>query len=201
MRNPANPRDVLGHGRMHHGVIEPLKPRRTRWRSSARSSSSDYGRGVGPPAGRPPALGDGTSRPGSHQAGFPRLRPASSVCMVLKVIADDDGLVKNFSGDRADVLVSCGDLGDQTILTVAQAVVCRRVFAVKGNHDGGGPFPAPITDLHLRIEEFDGLRFGGFNGSWRYKPRGHFLYEQDEAERQLAAFPPVDVFVAHNSPR
>jgi uncharacterized protein len=121
--------------------------------------------------------------------------------MVLTVISDDDGLVKNFSGGRADVLVSCGDLGDQTILTAAQAVACHRVFAVKGNHDSGGPFPAPITHLHLRIEEFGGLRFGGFNGSWRYKPRGHFLYEQDEVERQLAAFPPVDVFVAHNSPR
>ena len=121
--------------------------------------------------------------------------------MVLMAIADDDGLVKNFSRNRADVLVSCGDLADQTILTVTKAVECRRVFAVKGNHDSGGPFPAPIADLHLRIEEFDGLRFGGCNGSWRYKPRGHFLYEQDEVERQLAAFPPVDVFVAHNSPR
>jgi predicted phosphodiesterase len=121
--------------------------------------------------------------------------------MVLTVIGDDDGLVKNLPCERADVLVSCGDLGDQTILTAARAVGCHRVFAVKGNHDGGGPFPAPIMDLHLRIEEFDGLRFGGFNGSWRYKPRGHFLYEQDEVERQLAAFPPVDVFVAHNSPR
>lgn len=121
--------------------------------------------------------------------------------MVLTVIADDDELVKNLSGESPDVLVSCGDLGDQTILTVAKAVKCRRVFAVKGNHDSGGPFPTPITDLHLRTEESGGLRFGGFNGSWRYKPRGHFLYEQDEVERHLAAFPPVDVFVAHNSPR
>lgn len=121
--------------------------------------------------------------------------------MVVTVIADDEELMKNLPGDSADVLVSCGDLGDQTILTVMQAVKSRRVFAVKGNHDSGGPFPVPITDLHLRIEESSGLRFGGFNGSWCYKPRGHFLYEQDEVERQLAAFPPVDVFVAHNSPR
>jgi Icc-related predicted phosphoesterase len=27
------------------------------------------------------------------------------------------------------------------------------------------------------------------------------LYEQDEAEQLLNSFPPVDVFVAHNSPR
>src|SRR5689334_19570372 len=97
-------------------------------------------------AAAPGGSEDGVSRPGSHQAGFLRQRPASSVRMVLMVIADDDGLVKNLAGERADVLVSCGDLGDQTILTVTEAVGCRRVFAVKGNHDSGGPFPAPITN-------------------------------------------------------
>jgi hypothetical protein len=35
-----------------------------------------------------PGSGDAANRPGSHQAGFLRLRPASSVCMVLMVIAD-----------------------------------------------------------------------------------------------------------------
>jgi Icc-related predicted phosphoesterase len=45
------------------------------------------------------------------------------------------------------------------------------------------------------------LCFGGFQGSWKYKPRGNFIYEQAEAEKLLASFPGVDVFVAHNSPR
>jgi len=54
--------------------------------------------------------------------------------------------------------------------------------------------------LHLATHKFGGLKFGGFNGSWRYKPRGNFLYEQDEVEKLLEFFPPVDVFVAHNSP-
>jgi uncharacterized protein len=33
------------------------------------------------------------------------------------------------------------------------------------------------------------------------KPGGHYLYEQSEVEYLLTSFPPVDVFVAHNSPR
>ena len=37
--------------------------------------------------------------------------------------------------------------------------------------------------------------------SWCDKPRGHSLYEQAEVEHLMASFPPVDVFVAHNSPR
>lgn len=42
---------------------------------------------------------------------------------------------------------------------------------------------------------------GGANGSWRYNPRGHFLYEQDEVRGLVGAFPPVDMFLAHNSLR
>jgi hypothetical protein len=121
--------------------------------------------------------------------------------MKLLVIADDDSFTKALTNERADVLISCGDIADEVILQTAQAAQCGRVFAVKGNHDGAGPFPAPILDLHLRTETLDGLTFGGFHGSWRYKPRGRFLYDQDEVADSVAAFPAVDVFVAHNSPR
>jgi Icc-related predicted phosphoesterase len=122
--------------------------------------------------------------------------------MKLLVIADDDSfIIKTTMNVRADVLISCGDMADPVILQTAQAAQCARVFAVKGNHDGAGPFPASIFDLHLRTESFGGLTFGGFRGSWRYKPRGHFLYDEEEVESLVAAFPAVDVFVAHNSPR
>ena len=121
--------------------------------------------------------------------------------MNLLVIADDDAFAKTPMNEHADVLISCGDMADPVILKAAQATQCSRIFAVKGNHDGAAPFPPPILDLHLRTETFGGLTFGGFRGSWKYKPRGHFLYEQDEVKSLLAAFPPVDVFVAHNSPR
>jgi len=117
------------------------------------------------------------------------------------VIADDDSFTKIQTSECADVLISCGDLTDPSILKTAEIAQCSRIFAVKGNHDGAGAFPSPIIDLHLRTESFGGLTFGGFHGSWRYKPRGHFLYDQDEVAELLAAFPQVDVFIAHNSPR
>jgi Icc-related predicted phosphoesterase len=72
---------------------------------------------------------------------------------------------------------------------------------VKGNHDTPTPFPEGITDLHLRKVEFGGLTFGGFNGSWKYKPRGHFPYEQAEATALIERLPAVDILVSHNSPR
>lgn len=117
------------------------------------------------------------------------------------VVADDDSFTKAQLSGFADVLISCGDLVDAIILQTARIARCSRIFAVKGNHDGARPFPAPIVDLHLRAESFSGLTFGGFCGSWRYKPRGNHLYGEDEVAAFLAAFPPVDVFVAHNSPR
>ena len=39
------------------------------------------------------------------------------------------------------------------------------------------------------------------NGSRKYKPRGHFLYDQWEVEELLLSFPPLDVLLSHNSPR
>jgi Icc-related predicted phosphoesterase len=57
------------------------------------------------------------------------------------------------------------------------------------------------VDLHRRTRAHAGVTFGGLNGSWRYKPRGHFLHDQDEVAAWLAAFPPVDVLLSHNSPR
>ena len=121
--------------------------------------------------------------------------------MTLLVIADDDALLNTLPEVPADVLVSCGDLPDQTVLRAAQRCRCRQILAVKGNHDSSAPFAPPIVDLHLHTHVIQGITFGGFCGAWKYKPRGHYLFEQSEVERALAAFPPVDVFVTHNSPR
>ena len=121
--------------------------------------------------------------------------------MILLVIADDNDLRQGLGSEKADILISCGDVADQVILQTAKAARCSHVLAVKGNHDGPEPFQAPILDLHLNAYTIDGVRFGGFQGSWKYKPRGHYLYEEQEIEKLLASFPAIDVFVAHNSPR
>jgi len=121
--------------------------------------------------------------------------------MTLLIIADDESVGRRVPESRADVLVSCGDLPDETILQIASRCACREILAVKGNHDSSAPFRSPIRDLHLTTFQFLGVTFGGFCGSWKYKPKGNYLFEQSEVEQSLAAFPAVDVFVAHNSPR
>jgi Icc-related predicted phosphoesterase len=119
----------------------------------------------------------------------------------ILILADIDDLTWKFGTGSADLIVSCGDISDQVILEASSAFNCRRILAVKGNHDPPGPFPEPIKDLHLRTETHMGITFGGLNGSWKYKPRGNFLYDQLEAEVALSRLPRVDILVSHNSPR
>lgn len=121
--------------------------------------------------------------------------------MNFQIIADDEFAALHTPECSADVLISLGDMPVSVILEVAHRCACKTILAVKGNHDSAEPFPNPVHDLHLRTVEFGGLMFGGFCGSWKYKPKGHHLFEQEEVERSLASFPPVDVFIAHNSPR
>jgi len=121
--------------------------------------------------------------------------------MTLLIIADDESLGPGIPDCNVDLLVSCGDLPDAVILEAVKRCHCREIVAVKGNHDSSAPFPAPIRDLHLNTFEFRGLRFGGFCGSWKYKPRGNYLFEDSEVERLLVGFPAADIFVTHNSPR
>jgi Icc-related predicted phosphoesterase len=121
--------------------------------------------------------------------------------MNVLIIADDESIVRQLPESHVDLLLSCGDFPDEMILLAAQKCKCRSILAVKGNHDSSGPFRAPIQDLHLKTLQFEGFTFGGFCGSWKYKPRGNYLFEQSEVESALAGFPRVDIFVTHNSPR
>ncbi len=103
--------------------------------------------------------------------------------MKIIVIADEDELVGQLPEQKA-----MGRYG------------CPKAFAVKGNHDSSGKFKSNVEDLHLSVVEYQGLKFGGFEGSWKYKPNGNYLYEQDYVEKVLSSFPRVDIFIAHNSP-
>lgn len=121
--------------------------------------------------------------------------------MTILAIADDDSRIGNLHCHSVDVLIACGDLYDAAIQRAIARYHPRQVYAVRGNHDPDAPFPDGIVDLHLTTHLFEGLRFGGFKGSWRYKPRGHHLFEQTEVSDLMHDFPAVDVFVSHNSPR
>lgn len=114
--------------------------------------------------------------------------------MKILVISDIDDFHWERGTGRADLVVSCGDISDRVVMEAAESYGCETILAVKGNHDPNTSFCEPITDMHLQVKEIHGLRFGGLSGSWKYKPRGHFLFEQWEVEKYLSNFPTVDIF-------
>lgn len=121
--------------------------------------------------------------------------------MRVLAIADDDSLVGQLGATGVDLMLCLGDLWDSSLEKARERYAPGKVFGVRGNHDSAAPFPPFVESLHLEIRHHGALSFAGFGGSWRYKPRGHHLFEQEEVSLLLRDFPRVDVFIAHNSPR
>lgn len=121
--------------------------------------------------------------------------------MKALVIADCDDLVFDGLVERVDLVIALGDIAESYINSLRAKLGEATVLAVKGNHDLPNAFSEGIKDLHLTKLTISGTAFGGMNGSWKYKPKGHFLYSQEEARNFMGNFPSVDVFISHNSPR
>lgn len=99
-----------------------------------------------------------------------------------------------------DLVLCLGDLNRQLLGPLHDWAGPK--LGVHGNHCCRGYMEdLGIIDLHLKVVELAGLRFGGLEGSLRYKPVGsEFLYEQDEMQEIARQLPPVDVLVCHSPP-
>ena len=116
------------------------------------------------------------------------------------ILADIDSIRWEGGSGEVDLILALGDLSDCVILEAWEAFGAPPCFAVRGNHDIAGDFPEGISDLHLHTVTFGGLTFGGFCGSWRYKPKGNHMFDQSEVTNLMKDFSRVDVFLSHNSP-
>lgn len=122
--------------------------------------------------------------------------------MKVLVIADLESValdLRQLDDPGLRLIISCGDVYNDTYVQLRRATRLP-IFAVHGNHDDALWPPVGITDLHLKTATFEGWRFGGFEGCWRYKNKGRFQYDDAEVRSLLAVeeLPRVDVFVAHN---
>lgn len=101
-----------------------------------------------------------------------------------------------------ELIITLGDLTREDVLQLAHISTIPKI-GVYGNHDSGNYMPElGIWDMHLKTWDFHGLKFGGFQGSVRYKDNPEaIMYTQAEAQQMLAGFPKVDVFISHCPPR
>jgi len=125
--------------------------------------------------------------------------------MKVLVIADKNphiDIPEIVNQQNIELAITLGDLTREDILGLGQLQTIPKI-GVYGNHDSGNYMhELGVWDMHLKIWDFDGLRFGGFQGCVRYKENPQaIMYTQDEANSLMASFPPVDVFISHCPPR
>lgn len=100
-----------------------------------------------------------------------------------------------------DAIVTLGDLELQQIRELESITEIPKL-GVYGNHCSGTYMDAlGIQNLHRATVTVQGVMFGGFEGSVRYKDSPFAkMYTQEEASEMLRVFPRVDVMVTHCPP-
>lgn len=111
-------------------------------------------------------------------------------------------IISTIQTEDIELVIMLGDLTREDILALAEVNHIPKI-GVYGNHDSGNYMPElGIWDMHLKIWDFNGLRFGGFQGCVRYKENPDaIMFTQDEANALMQNFPKVDVFISHCPPR
>lgn len=132
--------------------------------------------------------------------------------MNILTVADGHGCLVREEVERTaqskptpDVILFLGD-NDYYDLEIVTSIYPKiPKYGILGNHDMSieGKMTvldeAGITNIHLKIVDFKGIKIGGFEGSIRYKPSGyHPLYTNQESVELLSSFPYCDVFVTHS---
>ena len=126
--------------------------------------------------------------------------------MIIKalVIADrppENPIVDTVAKENIDLIITLGDL-EYTQIASLESITHIPKIGVYGNHCTPGYLEQlGIVDLHLKTIEIGDIKFGGFEGSHRYK-KDQFakMYTQEEAVELMKDFPYVDVFIAHSPP-
>lgn len=112
----------------------------------------------------------------------------------------DESLVND-----VDIIISCGDL-PADYLEFLVTITKKPVFYVPGNHDKKYEDDPPYgcDNLDGTITVYNGIRFLGLGGSYRYKP-GPYQYSERQMKRRIRKLESLiqlydgfDVLVAHS---
>lgn len=102
---------------------------------------------------------------------------------------------------QCDVLVTTGDLTTFDFAGLEDISIKKTAFGVYGNHDSGEYLEKlRIVNLHGKIYEYRGLRWGGFQGCLKYK-ESSLMYTEEEAKVFADTFAYVDILLLHAGPR
>ncbi len=107
---------------------------------------------------------------------------------------------KSIEEFQPELIITLGDLDGFALAPFKNFPNIPKI-GIYGNHCSGNYFPElGVGNMHLATWEYHGLKFGGFQGSLRYKSGDHPMFTQEEASALMEGFPYVDVFLAHSPP-
>jgi Icc-related predicted phosphoesterase len=121
----------------------------------------------------------------------------------MKILHYSDRVSQEFSAlyESCDVLVTTGDLTFFDLNPIESKINKKPAFGVYGNHDSGQYMEElGIINLHNQVYDYDGLKWGGFQGSIKYKDSG-IMYTEEDAKNFADNFPYVDVLLLHAGPK
>jgi Icc-related predicted phosphoesterase len=122
----------------------------------------------------------------------------------MKIFHYSDKSVPNFLElyTGCDILVSTGDLTMFDFTGLQDIQTKRPGFGVYGNHDSGRYLDElGIINLHNMVYEYNGLKWGGFQGCPKYKESSAPMYTEEEANVWADNFPYVDILLLHAGPK
>lgn len=120
----------------------------------------------------------------------------------MKILHYSDRIASNFMDlySQCDVLVTTGDLTTQDFHGLENIVNKKMALGVYGNHDSGNYMEnLGIINLHNKVYEFGGSKWGGFQGCLKYKD-SPVMYTEQEAKLWADTFPFVDILLLHAGP-
>lgn len=89
--------------------------------------------------------------------------------------------------DGIDLIIACGDLSGDYLEFLVTMAGCPLLY-VHGNHDDALAEKPPEGCICIedQIYEYQGIRFLGLGGSYRYRPDGIFMYTELEMRLRIA---------------
>lgn len=98
----------------------------------------------------------------------------------------------------------CVLLGDHSIGDIEKILKCiprEKIYALLGNHDSVNYIDKyNLNDLNGKYMEYNGVKFMGIKGSFKYKPDEFPSFTQEESILFLKDMPKVDILFSHDGP-
>ena len=99
------------------------------------------------------------------------------------------------------LIITLGNLKPEDIMTLKDIRTIPKIGVYGDSCDGVYMEQMGIWNMHLKLWDYLGFRFAGFEGAVGHRtPDQHFLYTQHEAVLMLDGFPKSSIFLSHYPP-